>query len=199
MGKGQERMVDSRNGRLAPKVGRVRLIHRPGRRVELADILHITDLLLILDRVGLGRRRRAEPRDVAQRSKRGDISRLRGVRERVGARALLVNPRLLGAVGKVDKVGDLVVGAGAGDLGGGALAGADGFLALGGIGVEADAWDDGAQGGVDAVVQAGAVEDPEERVVRRVGDGQLLELDALVLGLDGSLVDGALDDGLEPA
>lgn len=144
-------------------------------------LLYVEQLGFVFLGVGLGRRRGPEAADVAERGKRSDESGLRSVRKGVGTGALLVHAGLLGAVSEIDKVCDLIVGAGVGDFGGRDLAKSGSLLALCGVGVKPYQWDDGAEGCINRIVQAAPVEYPKQGVMSGMRHGQLLELEALML------------------
>lgn len=190
--------VPARDGGLAPEVGRVGIVGGAVGGIDSADGLDEQKVGFVLSRVGLGRGRGAEAGDVAQGGKWAGEAGLGGVWEGSATGGGLVDSGLLRAEGEVDKVDEIVVGASLCYLGGGSLADLGGLLALAGVGVETDDGDDGAESGVNGGVLAGAMVDPEDGVVSGVGDGELLELETLTLGVHGCFVDGTLDDGCVP-
>lgn len=185
----------SPNRRFPPEVSRVRIERLANGRVQIALLFNVEHKSLV-SRVRCRRRwRRAESGDILQAAEGPQIDGLRSIRQGGTAGRQLVYARVSRPVDVVDKVGDLVVGALVRDLQGCLPANACGLDTVGGRGINADRAEHGFQGGIDGRVQARAVVEPVERVVRRVRDGELLEGEALLLAVHRSQVYGTVDDG----
>jgi hypothetical protein len=107
----------------------------------------------------------------------------------------LIHTRIRRTVDVVEEIVDAVVSSPLDELGCCVLADVNGFFAFAGGRVQAEGGEDGFEGFVDGGVVPGAVEDPGEGVVGRVGDGELLEGEGFAFGVYGCEVLGALNDG----
>lgn len=82
---------------------------------------------------------------------------------------------------------------------GGLLADESCARSVDGVGADPNRFEYPGEGSVDGSVKTRTVECPQERVMRGMGDSELLEGQGLIGAVDGGVVDRTLNDGVEPA